>query len=309
MLPPIPPICAGSKIFTFNALSLSRRKLGFDVATDGELRRRNFMSDFTDAVDGFDLGDSTARSLRMPLCPSKRVLGTYLKTDVEEDRFLFPLQDNIPFQLGSLSSDSFCDQCPAPLRFHEIQHEIFRICRLVWKVDACHESPQQSAHEDGDNNVRGLRFPVGPRHSPRFDGRKPKCAIRVSRNPSKPLELLFDCYVLSVLWVSVFSRMIRLPDLQHRIRNARSVPVNHPSRDFNALSRNALSREIALFHPIAADRKIRSDGLRWCRLKTHSFSPESRRLPRRRFAARQDKIKLKSKRLFWNRGLPIKSGN
>jgi 5-methyltetrahydropteroyltriglutamate--homocysteine methyltransferase len=39
-----------------------QKELGFDVAPDGEWRRRNFMSDFTDAVDGFDLGDSTARS-------------------------------------------------------------------------------------------------------------------------------------------------------------------------------------------------------------------------------------------------------
>lgn len=42
---------------------LARQKeLGFDVFTDGELRRRNFMSDFTDAVEGFDLGDAVARS-------------------------------------------------------------------------------------------------------------------------------------------------------------------------------------------------------------------------------------------------------
>jgi len=42
---------------------LSKQKeLGFDVFTDGELRRRNFMSDFTDAVEGFDLGDSVART-------------------------------------------------------------------------------------------------------------------------------------------------------------------------------------------------------------------------------------------------------
>jgi 5-methyltetrahydropteroyltriglutamate--homocysteine methyltransferase len=42
---------------------LSKQKeLGFDVFTDGELRRSNFMSDFTDAVEGFDLGDSTARA-------------------------------------------------------------------------------------------------------------------------------------------------------------------------------------------------------------------------------------------------------
>jgi 5-methyltetrahydropteroyltriglutamate--homocysteine methyltransferase len=42
---------------------LSRQKeLGFQVFTDGETRRRNFMSDFTDAVDGFDLADATPRS-------------------------------------------------------------------------------------------------------------------------------------------------------------------------------------------------------------------------------------------------------
>jgi 5-methyltetrahydropteroyltriglutamate--homocysteine methyltransferase len=37
-------------------------ELGFEIFTDGELRRRNFMSDFTDAVEGFDLGDAVARS-------------------------------------------------------------------------------------------------------------------------------------------------------------------------------------------------------------------------------------------------------
>ena len=37
-------------------------ELGFEVFTDGELRRRNFMSDFTDAVEGFDMGDAVARS-------------------------------------------------------------------------------------------------------------------------------------------------------------------------------------------------------------------------------------------------------
>ena len=43
---------------------LARQKeLGFEVFTDGELRRRNFMSDFTDAVEGFDLGDAVARAV------------------------------------------------------------------------------------------------------------------------------------------------------------------------------------------------------------------------------------------------------
>src|ERR1700688_2777124 len=39
-----------------------QKELGFEIFTDGELRRRNFMSDFTDAVEGFDLGDSLART-------------------------------------------------------------------------------------------------------------------------------------------------------------------------------------------------------------------------------------------------------
>jgi 5-methyltetrahydropteroyltriglutamate--homocysteine methyltransferase len=39
-----------------------QKELGFEVFTDGELRRRNFMSDFTDAVAGFDMGDEVARS-------------------------------------------------------------------------------------------------------------------------------------------------------------------------------------------------------------------------------------------------------
>jgi 5-methyltetrahydropteroyltriglutamate--homocysteine methyltransferase len=42
---------------------LARQKeIGLEIFTDGELRRRNFMSDFTDAVEGFDMGDAVARS-------------------------------------------------------------------------------------------------------------------------------------------------------------------------------------------------------------------------------------------------------
>ena len=39
-----------------------QKELGFEIFTDGELRRRNFMSDLTDAVDGFDLGDALSRT-------------------------------------------------------------------------------------------------------------------------------------------------------------------------------------------------------------------------------------------------------
>jgi 5-methyltetrahydropteroyltriglutamate--homocysteine methyltransferase len=38
-----------------------QKELGFQIFTDGELRRRNFMSELTDAVDGFDTQDAIAR--------------------------------------------------------------------------------------------------------------------------------------------------------------------------------------------------------------------------------------------------------
>lgn len=42
---------------------ISRQKeLGFQIFTDGETRRRNFMSDFTEAVAGFDLAEATPRA-------------------------------------------------------------------------------------------------------------------------------------------------------------------------------------------------------------------------------------------------------
>lgn len=39
-----------------------QKELGLTIFTDGELRRRNFMSDFTDAVEGFDMDDAVQRS-------------------------------------------------------------------------------------------------------------------------------------------------------------------------------------------------------------------------------------------------------
>lgn len=38
-----------------------QKEIGLNIFTDGELRRTNFMSDFTDAVEGFDFGEAVAR--------------------------------------------------------------------------------------------------------------------------------------------------------------------------------------------------------------------------------------------------------
>jgi 5-methyltetrahydropteroyltriglutamate--homocysteine methyltransferase len=39
-----------------------QKELGFEIFTDGEFRRTNFMGDFTDAVKGFDFGEGLART-------------------------------------------------------------------------------------------------------------------------------------------------------------------------------------------------------------------------------------------------------
>lgn len=59
-----------------------QKELGFELCTDGELRRRNFMSDFTDAVDGFDMGDAVARNWKageMKAAPVSSVTGIVTK--------------------------------------------------------------------------------------------------------------------------------------------------------------------------------------------------------------------------------------
>lgn len=39
-----------------------QKELGLEVFTDGELRRRNFMSDFMESVEGIDFGEGLPRS-------------------------------------------------------------------------------------------------------------------------------------------------------------------------------------------------------------------------------------------------------
>jgi 5-methyltetrahydropteroyltriglutamate--homocysteine methyltransferase len=76
-----------------------QKELGFDIFTDGEFRRSNFMGDFTDAVEGFDFGDGVARSWKTaaPKAPSLgrgRVAGVV----VEKLRAVRPLTGHeLPF--------------------------------------------------------------------------------------------------------------------------------------------------------------------------------------------------------------------
>lgn len=56
-----------------------QKELGFQIFTDGELRRRNFMSDFMDAVDGFDMGGAVGRMWTGEGAEAARVAGIVTK--------------------------------------------------------------------------------------------------------------------------------------------------------------------------------------------------------------------------------------
>jgi 5-methyltetrahydropteroyltriglutamate--homocysteine methyltransferase len=51
------------------------RELGLGIFTDGEFRRQNFMSDFIEAVQGFDTGDAVSRSWEGAAIPVSSVTG------------------------------------------------------------------------------------------------------------------------------------------------------------------------------------------------------------------------------------------
>jgi methionine synthase II (cobalamin-independent) len=59
-----------------------QKDLGFQLATDGEFRRRNFMSDFTDAVEGFDLADTVARGWQGGQSPQAKAAGVSSVTGI-----------------------------------------------------------------------------------------------------------------------------------------------------------------------------------------------------------------------------------
>ncbi|HXF33438.1 MAG TPA: hypothetical protein VN603_02610 [Candidatus Acidoferrales bacterium] len=52
-----------------------QKELGFSIFTDGEFRRRNFMSDFMDAVEGFDMGGAVGRMWAGEGAEAARVAG------------------------------------------------------------------------------------------------------------------------------------------------------------------------------------------------------------------------------------------
>jgi 5-methyltetrahydropteroyltriglutamate--homocysteine methyltransferase len=74
-----------------------QKELGFDIFTDGEFRRSNFMGDFTDAVEGFNFSEGLARTWSGQQ-PGQRMQGPVRGIVTEKLRVARPLTGHeLPF--------------------------------------------------------------------------------------------------------------------------------------------------------------------------------------------------------------------
>jgi 5-methyltetrahydropteroyltriglutamate--homocysteine methyltransferase len=75
-----------------------QKELGLEIFTDGELRRRNFMSDLTDRVEGFDLSNSVTRKWQAAAAGSAPASAAALGIVTGKLRVVHPLTGHeVPF--------------------------------------------------------------------------------------------------------------------------------------------------------------------------------------------------------------------
>jgi 5-methyltetrahydropteroyltriglutamate--homocysteine methyltransferase len=143
-----------------------QQELGFDIFTDGELRRRNFMSDFTDAVEGFDLGDAVARTWRAAAADAPVSSVTGIVTDkLRQLRRL--TAHELPF-LRAHSPGTFKMTLPSATQFPAIAYKREVTDRvypshsaLLWDIVAIMKAEVQALVQD---NVRYVQIDA-PRYS------------------------------------------------------------------------------------------------------------------------------------------------
>ena len=67
--------------------------------------------------------------------------------------------------------------------------------------------------------------------------------------------------IMLVIWLSVFSLRICLPELQDRVGNTLAIGVENTASDDDALSSNPGTSQIVLKQPVHANEEIRTNGL------------------------------------------------
>src|SRR5690348_3558388 len=196
--------------------------------------------------------------------------GEKASSDIEEDRFLRSLQDDVPAQL-SASIPLLGDKRAPPRRIHKTHHVIFRVRCFIRKVHPRHQPAQQSARKNRHRHVRRLRPAVRSGNSARLNRHKMEAAVLVCRHASISEKCHLQFFLLSVFRMAVSSVRVRLPDFNERIRHAFPFPVRHAPFDFDPLPRNSGCREILSHQMIQSEAKERPDRLRRCRSKRAHF--------------------------------------
>ena len=131
-----------------------QKELGLEIFTDGELRRTNFMSDITEAVEGFDLGDAVQRSwiddAKAAPQPAAVSSITGIVTSTLKQRQPFTGRE-LPFLTGTRarSDQDYVAQCDT-VSGHLVQVRHHR-CRISRSLRAAH--CDHGAHGGGPANA------------------------------------------------------------------------------------------------------------------------------------------------------------
>jgi 5-methyltetrahydropteroyltriglutamate--homocysteine methyltransferase len=98
-----------------------QKEVGLDILTDGELRRRNFMSDFVDAVEGFDIEKSVGR--RWSGTDSPGAVSSVTGIVTSRLRQIAPLTGHeVPF-MRAHAPGNFKITLPSPTQFPAISYK------------------------------------------------------------------------------------------------------------------------------------------------------------------------------------------
>src|ERR1700730_15704440 len=181
--------------------------------------------------------------------------------DVEKDRLLVTLQDNIPLKSAGLPRGISCHQGSTPRGFDQIENEIVGVGRFIREINTRHQSPQQPAHEHRYNDMGSLLGSPGSGHRARFYRREAKSPVTIRGNSAKSFETGRDGLVLRVFGMSVFSMAVRLPDLEQGIGYGLAVPIQNTADDGQLLARKSWARAILIVELGQANREEGTDSL------------------------------------------------
>lgn len=142
-----------------------QRDLGFEVFTDGELRRRNFMSDFFDSVDGIDTEDAVRRTWQGGTTVAVSSVTGIATGKIRQTRRL--TEHELPF-LKEHSPGAIkitlpsANQFPAIAYKHEVTDKVYRNhSELLWDIVPIVKSEVQALAGEG---VRYIQLDA-PRYS------------------------------------------------------------------------------------------------------------------------------------------------